>query len=137
MPGRGTFLIIPDGRRVGRPRSLLAAELAPRRENAPVRAAARPGIRAAPDAVRARRRERCSAASPRSRLAPAVLAHGTAVPPPPDLATFVFGWTFDPLAWLPAIVALLLWWMGVGRVNRAHPEHPVPAPADRLLGRRA
>ncbi len=59
-------------------------------------------------------------------LAPAVLAHGTAVPPPPDLATFIFGWTFDPLAWLPAIVALLLWRVGVNRVNRAHPEHPVP-----------
>ncbi len=57
--------------------------------------------------------------------APAVLAHGATVPTPPDLATFVFGWSFDPLAWLPAIVALLLWFMGVGRVNRAHPEHPV------------
>ena len=28
--------------------------------------------------------------------------------------------------WLPAIVALVLWWTGVRRVNRAHPGNPVP-----------
>ncbi len=58
-------------------------------------------------------------------LAPVTLAHGGTVPPPPELTTLVFGWSFDPLAWLPAIVALLLWQMGVARVNRAHPDHPV------------
>ena len=64
-------------------------------------------------------------ASSRSPLAPGrPRPRGHGVPPPPDLATFVFGWSFDPLAWLPAIVALLLWRIGVGRVNRAHPDHP-------------
>jgi cytochrome c oxidase assembly factor CtaG len=55
-----------------------------------------------------------------------VLAHGGYVPAgPPDPATLIFGWAFDPLAWLPAIVALLLWRLGVQRVNRNHPAHPV------------
>jgi cytochrome c oxidase assembly factor CtaG len=57
--------------------------------------------------------------------APGVLAHGGFVPGPPELATLVFGWTFDPLVWLPALVALLLWRAGVQRVNRRHPDHPV------------
>ncbi len=57
---------------------------------------------------------------------PVALAHGGYVPAgPPDLATLVFGWTFDPLAWLPAIVALLLWRTAVRKVNREHPAHPV------------
>ncbi len=59
--------------------------------------------------------------------APAALAHGGQVPAePPDAANLVLGWSFDPLVWLPAIVALLLWRSGVGRVNRAHPGNPVP-----------
>jgi putative copper resistance protein D len=55
----------------------------------------------------------------------AALAHGGTIPEPPDASTLAFGWAFDPLAWLPAIVALLLWRVGVGRANRAHPAHPV------------
>ena len=58
-------------------------------------------------------------------LAPGALAHGGTVPVPPDAAALVLGWSFDPLAWLPAIIALLLWRMGVARANRAHPDHPV------------
>jgi putative copper resistance protein D len=59
--------------------------------------------------------------------APVALAHGGAVPTePPTLATLLFGWTFDPLVWLPAIAALLVWRAGVRRVNRAHPANPVP-----------
>ncbi len=57
---------------------------------------------------------------------PLVLAHGGYVPSgPPDLPTIVFGWSFDPLIWLPAIVALVLWRAGLLAVNRGHPEHPV------------
>jgi putative copper resistance protein D len=58
---------------------------------------------------------------------PAVaLAHGGTVPTAmPDASTFVTGWAFDPLAWLPALVALLLWWAGVRRANRFHPAHPI------------
>jgi putative copper resistance protein D len=59
--------------------------------------------------------------------APAVLAHGGVVPAePPSVANLLFGWTFDPLVWLPAIAVLLLWWSAVRRVNRAHPANPVP-----------
>jgi putative membrane protein len=58
--------------------------------------------------------------------APDALAHGGLVPAgPPDLPTLVLGWTFDPLVWLPALAALLLWRAGVQRVNRQHPDHPV------------
>ena len=54
------------------------------------------------------------------------LGHGGQVPTaPPDPANLLLGWSFDPLVWLPAIVALALWWLGVRRVNRLHPGHPV------------
>jgi putative copper resistance protein D len=57
----------------------------------------------------------------------AALAHGGTVPTvPPDPAGLLLGWSFDPLAWLPALVALVLWWMGLRRVDRLHPGHPVP-----------
>ncbi len=60
-------------------------------------------------------------------LAPAALAHGGTVPEvPPDPANLAFGWSGDPLVWLPAIVALVLWWAAVRSVNRAHPATPVP-----------
>ncbi len=60
--------------------------------------------------------------------APAVLAHGGFVPAePPSVANLVFGWTFDPLVWLPAIAALVVWASAVRRVNRAHAANPVPA----------
>ena len=57
---------------------------------------------------------------------PAALAHGGVVPTvPPEPANLLLGWSGDPLVWLPAIVALVLWWSGVRRVNRAHPGNPV------------
>jgi putative membrane protein len=60
-------------------------------------------------------------------VAPAVLAHGGVVPAePPDARLLLLGWSGDPLAWLPAIAALVLWWLGVRRVNREHPANPVP-----------
>ena len=57
--------------------------------------------------------------------APVALAHGGVVPEAPTVGSLVLGWSFDPMAWLPAIVGLLLWRAGVGRANRAHPGHPV------------
>jgi len=57
--------------------------------------------------------------------APVALAHGVTVPPAPDAASLVLGWSFDPLVWLPAIAALLVWRHGVGRVARLHPNRPV------------
>ena len=62
-------------------------------------------------------------------LASTVLAHGGTVPEEaPSAATLLLGWSFDPLVWLPAIVALLLWRTGVQRVNREHRAHPVARP---------
>jgi cytochrome c oxidase assembly factor CtaG len=59
-------------------------------------------------------------------LAPVALAHGSVVPPEPDALAFLLGWRGDPLIWLPAIVAALVWRHGVVGVNRAHPRNPVP-----------
>lgn len=59
-------------------------------------------------------------------LAPVALAHGSVVPPPPDALAFVVDWSFDPTIWLPVIVAVIVWRSAVGRVNRAHPDNPVP-----------
>jgi cytochrome c oxidase assembly factor CtaG len=53
------------------------------------------------------------------------LAHGGKVPPEPTVAALVLGWSFDPLVWLPAAAAALLWRSGVARVNAAHPANPV------------
>jgi cytochrome c oxidase assembly factor CtaG len=55
------------------------------------------------------------------------LAHGGTVPTePPTAATLLLGWSFDPLVWMPALAALALWWIGLRRVDRLHPGHPVP-----------
>jgi putative membrane protein len=68
---------------------------------------------------------------------PVVLAHsGGGVPPPPDLAIFLFDWTFYPQVALSIIVASGLYLAAVRRVNRDHPANPVPPdrPAFFLLG---
>ena len=54
------------------------------------------------------------------------LAHGGVVPPEPTPADFLLDWSFDPLVWLPSIAALLVWRAGVRRVDRLHPDAPVP-----------
>jgi putative copper resistance protein D len=59
-------------------------------------------------------------------LAGPATAHGQVATTPPDAGTLLLGWSFDPLVWLPAIVALLAWRHGVGRVARLHPGRPVP-----------
>ncbi|OGO59217.1 MAG: hypothetical protein A2V85_02700 [Chloroflexi bacterium RBG_16_72_14] len=58
--------------------------------------------------------------------APVALAHGGEVPGEPTASTFLLLWSFDPLVWLPAVAAAVLWRSGVRRVNRAHPGNPVP-----------
>ena len=57
---------------------------------------------------------------------PPVLAHGDEVPPPPDLAILLTGWSFYPQVVIPllAVAAAYLW--AVRRVNHAHPANPVP-----------
>jgi cytochrome c oxidase assembly factor CtaG len=47
------------------------------------------------------------------------------MPDAPTAASWVLGWSFDPLVWLPAIAALLVWRAGVARAGRAHPGRPV------------
>ena len=60
-------------------------------------------------------------------VAPRVLAHGGEVPPPPDLAAFVLGWTFYPQVALSLVGAGAAYLWAVRRVNAAHPANPVPA----------
>ena len=124
--GARDVLIIPDGRGVGSLAAMLAADLAPRRENAPVRPAVRPGsarirapfARTAGVAPGRRRRARAGPGRARpwrrwSRRHPISRPSSSAG-------------RSTRSRWLPAIVALLLWRVGVNRVNRAHPDHPVP-----------
>jgi len=60
--------------------------------------------------------------------APVALAHGGTVPlEAPTVSGVLLHWGFDPLVWLPAVAALLLWRAGVRSVNRAHPANPVPS----------
>ncbi len=58
--------------------------------------------------------------------APIALAHGGSVPSEPTLLSYLVDWSFDPLIWLPAVAAALVWRSAVGRVNGAHPANPVP-----------
>ena len=58
-------------------------------------------------------------------LAGVAEAHGGLVPPEPTAIAFLLDWSFDPLVWLPAILALVTWRALAGRANRAHPESPV------------
>ncbi|MDR3546652.1 MAG: cytochrome c oxidase assembly protein [Candidatus Limnocylindrales bacterium] len=68
--------------------------------------------------------------------APVVSAHGTGVPPAPDAAGLVLGWSFDPTIWLPLALAAAAYLWAVRRVNAAHPAKPVPRdrPVFFLLG---
>jgi cytochrome c oxidase assembly factor CtaG len=67
---------------------------------------------------------------------PSVLAHGGGVPPPPDLAAFVFGWSLDLQVVIPLIAAAAAYLWAVRRVNAAHPRNRVPVdrPVFFLLG---
>ena len=68
--------------------------------------------------------------------APVVSAHGAGVPPAPDAAGLVLGWSFDPTIWLPLALSAAAYLWAVRRVNTAHPANPVPRdrPAFFLLG---
>ncbi len=65
-----------------------------------------------------------------------VLAHGGEVPPPPNLANLVLGWSFHAEVVVPLVLAAAAYLGAVRRVNRAHPDNPVPRdrPAFWLLG---
>ena len=57
---------------------------------------------------------------------PSALAHGDGVPPPPDLAAFLTGWSFYPQVVIPLLAAAAAYLWAVRRVNAAHPANPVP-----------
>lgn len=63
-------------------------------------------------------------------LAPAAaaptLAHGREVPPPPDAASLLLGWSFQPQVVVPLVVAAVAYLWAVRRVDAAHPANPVP-----------
>lgn len=59
-------------------------------------------------------------------LAAAALAHREEALPPPTVGAVLFGWSFDPLVWLPTIGAAVLYLVAVRRVGTAHPASPVP-----------
>ena len=58
---------------------------------------------------------------------PAARAHGGEVPPSPDLAALVLGWSFHPGVLIPLVAAAVIYLWAVRRVNAAHPANPVPA----------
>ena len=60
-------------------------------------------------------------------LAGPAAAHGPVPDAPPDAANLLLGWNIDPLIALPLIVAGIAWWRLLGAIDRAHPDHPVPA----------
>jgi len=57
---------------------------------------------------------------------PRALAHGGDVPPPPDLAALLTGWTFYPQVVIPLLAAAVAYLWAVRRVNAAHPANRVP-----------
>ncbi len=58
--------------------------------------------------------------------APAARAHGGEVPPAPDLAGLLLGWSFHPAIVIALAVAAVAYLWAVRRVNAAHPANPVP-----------
>ena len=59
-------------------------------------------------------------------LAAPVEAHG---PPPadaPTLATLALGWSFEPFVAVPLAALAIGWLVMVDRIDRAHPDSPVP-----------
>jgi len=67
---------------------------------------------------------------------PVARAHGDPVPPAPDLAALLLGWSFQPQIVVPLLLAAAAYLWAVRRVNAAHPGNPVPAdrPAFFLAG---
>lgn len=59
-------------------------------------------------------------------LAPVAMAHGLVPAAPPDAATILLGWDFEPAVALPLLLTAVLWWRLLGAIDRAHPGHRVP-----------
>jgi len=67
------------------------------------------------------------AATAAAALAGSALAHGTVPAARPDAAALVLGWDFEPAVILPLLAAAIWWWRLTAGIDRAHPDHPVPA----------
>ena len=59
-------------------------------------------------------------------LAGPAAAHGPAPAEPPSLANLVLGWTFEPFVAIPLAILAVGWLVMVGRIDRHHPDSPVP-----------
>lgn len=55
-----------------------------------------------------------------------VLAHGPVPAEPPTLLGLAFGWTLEPAVVLPLLATVLGWIWIVRRIDRLHPDNPVP-----------
>ena len=55
-----------------------------------------------------------------------VAAHGPAPLDPPTLAALAFDWQLEPVVVVGLLAAAVGWLLLVRRVNRLHPEHPLP-----------
>jgi putative membrane protein len=54
-------------------------------------------------------------------------AHGPVPPDPPTALNLVFGWSYEPALILPVLAVAIGWWRMLSSIDRAHPQHPVPA----------
>jgi putative membrane protein len=59
-------------------------------------------------------------------LALPVLGHGPVPAEPPTFVGLAFGWSFEPAVVLPLLATAWLWMRAVERVDKAHPDNPVP-----------
>jgi cytochrome c oxidase assembly factor CtaG len=107
-----------NSRSADAPRSPSADTPRRTRENARVTSARRPLARLAGPLVAALAFAPVAAAP--------VLAHGGEVPPPPDAAALLLGWSFQPETVVPLVLAAAAYLWAVRRVNAAHPGNPVP-----------
>ncbi len=57
---------------------------------------------------------------------PALAHAGEAAAPEPGPLTFLTAWAFEPLVQVPLLLSALAWLWLVRRVDRAHPDRPVP-----------
>ncbi|MEW5990312.1 MAG: cytochrome c oxidase assembly protein [Chloroflexota bacterium] len=55
-----------------------------------------------------------------------VAAHGAVPAAPPDAASLLLAWSFEPLLILPLTIAAVVWWRLLDAADRAHPDHRVP-----------
>jgi cytochrome c oxidase assembly factor CtaG len=55
-----------------------------------------------------------------------VAGHGQAPTDPPSAASLLLGWSFEPALMVPLLATALVWLALVRRVNRDHPDRPVP-----------